>query len=339
MRTPWSRLLHAALRGRYGWQGVVAALVVLLVLFLGLERLLGPLVTRLLRCLERCRRQVPRGHEPTQQGGDCTRIPPFVHHRPDPMIYSQEWLVAKGIGVTYDNPDIDVMLGGAVVPSHALEADTQYTVRARIWNASIDAPAVGVPVDFSFLSFGIGTASTSIGSDQVDLPVKGSPGLPALAEVPWRTPTQAGHYCLQARIVWGDDADPGNNMGQENTDVKALNSPAARFAFTVRNDTATARTLALEADAYALGELPPCDDRPRDPRADHARSAHPVPHGWTVSPEPRELRLEPGAQRDVEVEVVAPDDFDGHRSFNVHAFDGHRLAGGVTLTVHGRAAD
>src|SRR4051794_21374195 len=37
-------------------------------------------------------------------------------HRPDPCIYSQSFLLKQGLPVTWDNPDIVILLGGVVVP-------------------------------------------------------------------------------------------------------------------------------------------------------------------------------------------------------------------------------
>lgn len=245
--------------------------------------------------------------------------------------------MAKDMAVTWDNPDIWLERGGSAVSSHDLEPDTEYDVVARIWNGSPDAPAIGAPVTFSFLSFGVGTPSTVIGTDTVDLHVKGSPQLPGVARTTWRTPGAAGHYCLQARVSWPDDVDPGNNMGQENTDVKALNSPEAHFEFPVRNDAHRQRTLVLEADGYAIPPVPRCDDRPQDPRRVHGRGQHPVPDGWTVEITPRRFRLGPDESETVRVHVVAPDGFSGQQAINVNAFADERLVGGVTLGVHGEA--
>jgi len=59
------------------------------------------------------------------------------------MIYSQFYLMSKGVAITWDNPDIQLFDGGGVgVASHALTPSTPYEIRARIWNGSTDAPAV-----------------------------------------------------------------------------------------------------------------------------------------------------------------------------------------------------
>ena len=106
-------------------------------------------------------------------------------------------------------------------------------------------------IRFHYLSFGIGGKKNYIGQTFVDVPVKGAAGLPAIAEHSWTTPP-AGHYCIQVELVWPDDANPDNNLGQENVDVKTLNSPNATFRFTLRNDSAFPRHLALRADSYEI---------------------------------------------------------------------------------------
>lgn len=287
------------------------------------------------------------------------RIPSDIYKRPDPLIYSQQFLMSQGLAVSWDNPDIYLETLGAnglpsgnIAPSHQLGADTDYFVMARVWNGSVEAPAINLPVHFSYLSFGIGQQSHPIGTTHVDLPVKGVAGCPALAVMKWRTPTAGGHYCLQARLEWADDAEPGNNLGQENTDVKVLNSPHAAFSFAVRNDSGMRRALHLGADCYRLGPRPRCDrQRPsaRNPhlsveemalqrraaQAEHGRDRFPTPPGWTVKLTHPELLLAPGAQETVTVDVTAPDGFTGQQAINVNAFVGGWPVGGVTLTVIG----
>ena len=269
------------------------------------------------------------------------RIPSDVYKRPDPMIYSQQHLMAEGLSVTWDNPDIWLetvgsggLPSGTMVPSHQLSADTDYFIIARIWNGSVEAPAINLPVEFSFLTFGIGTVSTPIGLDRVDLPAKGVAGCPAFARTKWHTPTTPGYYCLQVRLVWPDDAEPGNNLGQENTDVKALNSPHAAFTFPVRNDSGARRVLRLEADFYRLAQRPLCGgDAPRgsnphlspaeiarqraSARSEHGRGRFPLPAGWNVKLAPPELQLGPGEQGTVTVDVTAPDQFVGAQAMVV----------------------
>ncbi|MBS1133679.1 MAG: hypothetical protein H6R02_820 [Burkholderiaceae bacterium] len=281
------------------------------------------------------------GHPPSR-GID---VPPHTYKRPDPMIYSQFYLMSKGLAITWDNPDIQLFdAGGAAVPSHGLSAGTSYDIGARIWNGSTDAPAVNLLVRFFFLSFGAGTIRNYIGETYVDVPVKGSPLLPVEARMGWVTPP-AGHYCIQVELNWIDDANGLNNLGQENVDIKKLNSPNATFVFALRNTSARPRQLALRADGYTIPAKDRCPDpqRPaadpgaarRDRYARHRPAAHAMPAGWTVDfPGGRELAMEPGEQRDVTVKITAVDGFVGTQAINVNALDGDELVGGVTLYVH-----
>jgi hypothetical protein len=273
-------------------------------------------------------------------------VPPWAYRQPDPLIYSQQYLQAQGLAVTWDNPDIHLELpSGVAVDSHSLAPDTDYVVVARVWNGATTAPAIDLPVKVSYLEFGIGTVRHDVGLGSVDLPVKGAPGSPAFARVPWRTPPISGHYCLQVELLWDDDANPANNMGQHNTDVRRLNSPRAASTFTLRNDDVRTRLLRLEVDGYRIPPQDPCP--PEAPRDDaqrrraalgrHDRDAWPVAPGWDVVVRPREARLGPGESTEVAVELTAPDGFSGREVVNVHAFDGGRIVGGVTLYVEGEA--
>jgi hypothetical protein len=285
------------------------------------------------------------------------RIPSDVYKRPDPLIYSQQLLMSEGLAVTWDNPDIWLETvgpgdkpSGTTVSSHDLTADTDYFVIARVWNGSVEAPAINLPVHFSYLAFGIGTTSNPIGVAHVDLPAKGLSGCPAFAAMKWHTPVTAGHYCLQVRLVWPDDAEPSNNLGQENTNVKALNSPHAAFNFPVRNDSGLRRVFRFEADFYRISERPQCSPelpralnphlsveeiarRRRMARAEHGRGAFATPPQWNIKFLPDHLELGSGEQQLVTVDVTAPDTFKGRQAINVNALTGERLAGGVTLYV------
>lgn len=324
-------------------------LCVTLVLFLVVRALLQ------LRARKRRARR-PGVRNRKQSPRPCATVPPTVYRRPDPMIYDQFDLMQQGFAVTWDNPDIHLELGGAVVPAESILPATTYDVVARIWNGATDAPAVDLPVRLSYLTFGIGQTRVAVGETSVDLPVKGAPGCPAFARIPWTTPATPGHYCLQVELVWSDDANPNNNLGQHNTNVKPLNSPRATFTFPVRNDGARRREFVLEVDGYLLPSRQPCpDDAPGTPprtaaeevarrraaRARHDRARHPVPAGWRVEVEPRELALAPGEERQVTVDVTAVDGFVGRQALNVHGFDVSidrarpRLVGGVTLYVTG----
>ena len=289
----------------------------------------------------------------------CGKVSPDVYRRADPMIYSQRYLIEQGLAVTWNNPDIQLYENGQPVSSSQLKPNTEYEVRATIWNNSTQAPAVGLGVDFYYHDFGIGPAPINLGSDTVTLPVKGAPGHPATARATWRTP-QAGHYRLLVRLNWADDANPKNNIGQENTRVGAAQSPAA-FEFPVRNEADVRRTLRLVADSYEIPQRIDCRERPTKKDSDrrypalvtrpvfvplteeegdwtlarfrHGAERFPVPPGWRVEIQPTTLTLNAGETRQVQVSVTPPDDFAGEQTINVNAMRGTDLAGGVTLFV------
>jgi hypothetical protein len=289
----------------------------------------------------------------------CLRLPD-VRVRPDPLLYSQPYLTSKGLAVTWDNPDIQLYENGTPIPSHSLHPNHEYEVRVRIWNGSFDAPAIGLRVALSYLSFGIATTSIPIGTTEVDLGAKGTINNPAFASFNWRTPREAGHYCLQARLDWADDANPDNNLGQENVQVGSFASPV-RFSFRVRNVASVARDIAFEIDAYALPTQPPCQGRDdarfgrqerfgsrlAESRARWAwalevqsRERYPVPEGWSVTIEPPNINLAAGAEAIVDVVIEARDaTLRDPRPFNIHGFaidpssEGRRHIGGVTLVV------
>lgn len=284
---------------------------------------------RILVALLRRRRQ-PDGGQP-----DCV---PFDHPavvRPDPLVYSQEALTAQGLAVTWDNPDITLFLGGAPVDSGSLLPATTYEVQVRVWNNSLNAPVVGMPVHLSYLDFGVGTQLIGVASGTVDVGVKGSASQPGFVSIPWTTPATLGHYCLQALLDPADDTDRSNNLGQENTNVVQAQSPAT-FTFTLRNNTRRTRTYRFEVDAYELPGRPPCSDEAPDRGAlvdRHRRGAHPVPAGFTVQVTPSSPTIDPGFDTSITVTVDPPPGFTGRQAINVNAFHDHGFAGGVTLTT------
>jgi hypothetical protein len=326
-------------------------------------RLLWRALRRAVRVLLRAERRRPRRH-----GDCCVDLPSDVYKRPDPLIYDQYYLMKMGLSVTWDNPDIQLFEVdgtapggiGAPVQSSALQPNHPYKVQVRVWNGSYDAPAVGLPVHLSYLSFGAATISTPIATTYVDLGVKGSAHHPAFAVFDWTTPA-AGHYCLQARLEWADDANPDNNLGQENVDVRAHHSPA-EFSLMLRNDASVRRRFVLEADTYRLPDLPSCDQpaaqawvvptrhgappptRLAESRArwEHARreqgyGAFPLPPEWTVVIEPSELVLAAREERKIDVSIDPQQGFE-LATVNVHAFvlreDRTRhIVGGATFYV------
>lgn len=270
---------------------------------------------------------------------NCVPIydPAFV--KPDPLIYDQYYLTSLGLAVTWDNPDIQLYLNGVPVSSSLLAPGTTYEVVAQIWNNSTVAPAVAMPVNFSFLEFGISTVSVPIGSTQVNLGVKGGPGCPAYATMPWSTPTTPGHYCIQVQLAPYADVNFGNNLGQENTNVGTAASPAV-FTFPLRNDTRKTQTYDFEVDAYVPLGPGPCGAGSNDvkARADrlarNRRGLFPVPPGWQIVITPNTPTLLPNESVPLIVSASPPPGFIGSQVLNVHAFRGGQIAGGVTLTIN-----
>lgn len=290
----------------------------------------------------------------------CQVIPSKFYKRPDPLIYSQEYLMSQGLAVTWDNPDIQLYTinlatnaKGLPISSNDLKKNTKYLVEATVYNGSKEAPAVDMPVDFSFLSFGIGTTSNAIGTTRVDLPVRGAPNHPAHTSVIWQTPDREGHYCLQVRLRWDDDANPKNNMGQENTNVGIAHSPA-KFEFPVKNNSNVEDRVSLTADSYALQEPIDCNDvvdgkvylKQRQENkvtgaelcrllaARHRQGNFPIPAGWHIVISHENFTLKPGEERLILVTITPPASFSGTQAFNINAFDRNgKLFGGVTLYV------
>lgn len=313
--------------------------------------LLGLVVAELTCPCSRKKRRDPSNPKRPRSKDPCPPILRPVYRRADPLIYDQYYLMKQGVAVTWDNPDIRVEQGGIPVPQHQLKPDTAYDVVARIWNGSVDAPAVNMPVEFSYLSFGIGGKNNLIGTSHVDVSVKGGPECPAFTKLTWRTPSTPGHYCLQVRLIWTDDANPNNNLGQSNTDVKALNSPHARFTFPLRNATRLRQQYVLRADAYTLPGPRPCGDqnrgaspqiskeeahsRMRQTLATQGYENQALPDGWRVVITPGGVTLGGGEETQITVDIESPDGYRGQMAFNVNAFAGAALAGGVTLSVTG----
>ena len=327
------------------WSLLIGLLAILLIgWLLALKRL----IKELWDAIERWKgRRALTERERKASDAPCEPINQEALHRPDPLIYSQYDLMARGYAVTWDNPDIELRKAGVAVPASALTPATEYESIARIWNNSIDAPVVGLPVIFSFLSFGVGTKLMPIGATAVNLGVKGGPNHPAFASVKWRTPATPGHYCLWAFLAPADDTNPNNNLGQENIVVGKVASPAT-FTFQLSNQSNRDQTFRFEADTYALPSRRPCDGAgqhdparptrvvgapPPDVPSAHDRRNHPVPEGWTVVIVPSEPVLAPADERTISVTINPPPAFVGRQPVNVNAFDRQGFVGGVTLYV------
>jgi hypothetical protein len=340
-------------------------------------RALPELLRSFFAVVQRCMKRRDLTHNQRHRDpSDCSSIHRPEFKRPDPLIYSQTYLMSLGLAVTWDNPDITLEKSSGplqqnappnpanTISSSSLQPDTEYDVVARIWNGSTSAPVVGLPVRFRFFGFGVGTQGQAIGDASTNLGVKGGPGCPAYARVRWRTPATPGHYCIQTLLDWFDDLNPGNNLGQENTNVGTAHSPA-QFIFKLRNPREERQPFRFAADAYVLGEPVSCSvvDREREKterdtrrrerlesRAPvaagrpetfpqpampqrHAWGAHPVPEGWAVVIEPEAPVLSAGEEIDVKVTITPPDRFSGRQPVNIRAFDAYGAVGGVTLYV------
>lgn len=296
------------------------------------------LLARLLRLLRALLRPDPDdpGRRRKAAKTRCVPIEDPAMCVPDPLVYSQVDLMARGLPVTWDNPDVRILSGGVPVGSHELLPDTTYTVEVRVWNAVTDCPVVRMPVHLSYLDFGMGTVSVPIGTEKVDVGVLGAPDNPSRVAFSWRTPATPGHYCLQALLDPASDRNRANNLGQHNTDVVEAHSPGV-FAFTLRNDTAREHGYDFETDAYALS-TPACDELERY-RSELSRHlvATPLPTGWSVALVPPSPVLAPGQVAEVTATVTPPAGFTGSQRVNIHAFyrEGHQhvLAGGVSVDV------
>ncbi len=272
----------------------------------------------------------------------CGPIDHPSFHRADPLIYSQKYLKSLGLAVTWNNPDIILKKDGIVVTENDLLPDTDYVIESTIWNNSYEAPAVGVGVDVSFLSFGAGTTKHNIGHKSINLGVKGGANHPARVKVIWRTPITPGHYCLQVDIDWFDDVNPANNMGQNNVRIEEPQSPA-QFQFKLKNDTPETQRYRLEPDSYELPTQKDCEtiikresNKNKWKRILDAHNADnfPVPQDWNVEIIPRTLSLQSNEETTIEVHINPPSSFIGKMAFNVNAFYGkNKFAGGVTLYV------
>jgi hypothetical protein len=281
----------------------------------------------------------------------CFTIPQ-LRARPDPYMYSQFWLFLRGIAFTWDNPDFAIIdpLNGSVVDSHALAPHKEYLVRMTIHNSSI-MKAVDTTVTLEVLRFGAGTVTLqTLGTANLDVPALGS----GVAQVSWMTPDSAGHNCLRATIFHPDDANPLNNVGQQNTDVAAPASPTSKLNFHVGNQSKHVRRLQLSMNSYRLPSVPL---RPGPPRGSTvgklqgegpARTSpaylqklreindfakFPVPAFLQARLENDEIVLQPGQEIETFVEVTPPKAGQGRQHVNVNVMLDGMLLGGVTAYV------
>jgi len=248
---------------------VTVFLALVQLLFLLLFGVLAFLV-RLVECLcEFLRRKNLKEEEEDEE--KCDRpLPEEVNRRPDPCIYSQEYLASQGVAVTWNNPDI--WMAKASTPnvnepdSYHLEANTDYIVSVQCHNASTDL-AVGVKVrllyrPWSFNSPDLLPVSVTPGGQEVvrfaNIPGMGAAVVQFLWHTPAAPPGESRHFCLQAHLSHPMDINLENNMGQENTNVHSANPGHVASGEIVNvdvplfNNSRRPNRFAFRADAYAV---------------------------------------------------------------------------------------
>jgi hypothetical protein len=227
------------------------------------------LIVRIIECL--CKLFRKKNLKEEEEAGKCN--PPFpedITRRPDPCIYSQQYLQSQGIAVTWNNPDIwmaKASTPGVIEPdSYHLEADTDYIVSVRCHNASTDL-ALGVRVrllyrPWSFNSPDLLPVQTTASGQEV-VRFANIAGMSfTVVQFNWHTPPVAPgetqHFCLQAHLSHPMDINLENNMGQENTNVHSANpghvapGEVVEVDVPLFNNSKFAKRFGFRADAYAI---------------------------------------------------------------------------------------
>jgi hypothetical protein len=307
-----------------------------------LTRLVGLLFVCLRRALARRDHKDGSGTAPPRKYRDvcCADFPWHIRARPEPFIYSQQWLSSRGLAVTWDNPDFRLIDLESSLPvgRFDLKANHRYRIEATIHNNSFMA-AINTAVHFRVMRFGVGTTMIDdLGADVIDVPGAGV----AIASREWLTPATAGHNCLQALIHHHDDANPLNNLGQHNTDIAQPASPTRRLRFHVGNPGVARKRYALTLDGYRLPEHSECAenwrvrqtlDYLRQLQKRHGRENFPVPAFLNATLTHTQLELDPGAEIEITLELDPPVAGRGAQVVNVSVHEGPRLVGGVTAYV------
>lgn len=247
---------------------VVALLRVLLLPVLALVAL----VVRLIECLCKLWKKSTLFEEEEEEA--CPPLPEQVVRRPDPCIYSQAYLQAQGLPVTWDNPDIWLAPAAdptAVEPdSFHLKADTDYIVHVRVHNAATDL-ALGVQVRMLFRHWSINAPDFAPvehdgSGNEVVRHVDVDPMGVTVTQFRWHTPVvplgESRHFCLQARLWHPMDVNPDNNVGQENTNVYSANpghvdpGELVEVELPLHNTTRMAQRFRFEPTLYAIDAKP-----------------------------------------------------------------------------------
>jgi hypothetical protein len=304
------------LLGSYLLRGPQEILIGLLRLLLFLVALVLVLLLKLWECLTWLFHTQTLFPEKTEK--DCGTLPEVLVRRPDPSIYSQSFLMAQGLPVTWNNPDIWVAPAanpGQIEPdSFHLLADTDYIVTVQAHNAATDA-AIGVRVrlvfrEWSFNSPDFTPVELDASGNEVIRSVDIAPLGSAITQFNWHTPPVAAgqeqHFCLQARLSHPQDINPANNVGQENTNVHSANpgfvepGEVARIDVPLFNTARRERTIGFRYDRYEIAE----DDeveltlertvvRARLPLSDRIAHALPTVEPREVTRPPRQPEPEP----------------------------------------------
>lgn len=277
------------------------------------------------------------------KGDRCVYFPERVANRPDPCIYSQFLLMQIGQPVTWDNPDIAILLGGVEQFTFGLKPATLYDVLITVHNSSQRKAADGTQVDVRWIEFGAGgQIRHHITTTSVNVPVW--PGT-AQVKTQWQTPATPGHFCIEVQLTHGNDANPANNLGWNNTVVKAA---ASQVQTPIRIFNRT------PAQPHEVFEKTGDDDRRRPPvwnvvevtfdsyvfrdaygeDVDAGAMFAPRPPAWPARVEPALFHFRPDeTYRDVMLIVDAPAGPGDSETFNVTARQGGAPLGGVTVTI------
>src|SRR5687768_12475382 len=94
--------------------------------------------------------------EKTPEGDPCVVVPGHIIRKPDPCIYSQFLLMQLNQPVTWDNPDVRILLNGIEQDTYNLAVATEYDIEVTVHNSSRDKPALGTAVDVHWIEFGAG---------------------------------------------------------------------------------------------------------------------------------------------------------------------------------------
>lgn len=157
-----------------------------------------------------------------KRGDPCVYIPERIINRPDPCIYDQFLLMKLNQPVTWDNPDVGLFLNGVEQYTYDLTVSTKYQVVITVHNSSRDKRADGTLVDVRWIEFGAGgQIRHHIITLTANVPVW--PGV-AQVQTEWETPATPGHYCIEVELSHTEDGNPTNNLGWNNTQVKAAAS-------------------------------------------------------------------------------------------------------------------